>query len=245
MDAPAADDGRPPSRRARRRAAARALMLARLGKPSILEALPATAELRPAAEIGRFVRLALAAAALSLAVLVYIAWADWGFAMNEEEPLSDYLLHLADLALSDWMLLPAGLLLLSGLLQMLRRRQPEWVRISLSREEAMVEGPGGTWTTPIAAFSAVAVRKRPGFAIRGTNQTTNVNRRIQAGRTYALLERETLWWVELVHPDPERSLPVWAHFGDFAGPGAERAARGFAQRFGLPLETLGTSATPA
>lgn len=236
MAAPAGDATRRPPWRMRRRAAARALMLARLGKPSVLEALPATVELRPAAEIGRFVRIALVGAAIALAALIYVAWANWEFAMNEEEPLSEYLLHLADLALSDWMLLPGGLLLGAAVLQFLRLQRPEWVRISLSREEARVEGPGGTWTTPIAAFSAVAVRKRPGFTIGGTNHTTNLNRRIFAGKTYSLAQRETLWWVELVHAEPERSLPIWAHFGEFAGPGAERAARGFAQRFGLPVE---------
>ncbi len=206
-------------------------MLARLGKPYILEALPATVELRPAAEIGRFVRIALVGAAVSLAALIYFAWADWRFVLGEEATLPDYILHVADLALSDWMLLPGGLLLVAGVLHMLRRRQPEWVRISLSREEARVEGPGGTWTTPIAAFSAVAVRKRPGFAIGGTNRNTHLNR-----RSDAWVQRDTLWWVELVHQDPQRSLPLWAHFGDFAGPGAERAARGFAQRLGLPVE---------
>lgn len=215
-------------------------MLARLGKPFILEALPATVELRPAAEIGRFVRIALVCAAIALAALIYVAWADWQFAMNEEEPLSDYLLHLVDLAFSDWMLLPGGLLLAAAVLQFLRLQRPEWVRISLSREEARVEGPGGTWTTPIAAFSTVAVRKRPGFAIGGTNRNTSLH-----SRPDTLLRRETLWWVELVHAEPERSLPIWAHLGDFAGPGAERAARGFAHRFGLPVEPYGAAAERA
>jgi hypothetical protein len=211
-------------------------MLARLGKPFILEALPATVELRPAAEIGRFVRIALVCAAIALAALIYVAWADWQFAMNEEEPLSDYLLHLVDLAFSDWMLLPGGLLLAAAVLQFLRLQRPEWVRISLSREDARVEGPGGTWTTPIAEFSAVAVRKRPGFAIGGRRSTSSLNGSLVPGESDTLLQRKTLWWVELVHPDPERSLPLWAHFGAFAGPGAERAARGFAERFGLPVE---------
>lgn len=242
MTAPAGEALPRPSRRARRRATARALMLARLGQPSILEALPATVELRPATEIGRYVHIVLVCAAVSLAALIYFAWADWRFVLGEEATLPDYLLHVADLALSDWMLLPGGLLLVAGVLHMLRRRQPEWVRISLSREEARVEGPGGAWTTPIAVFSAVAVRKRPGFTIGGTTRETNLDQRIYAGKGYSILQRDTLWWVELVHRDPERSLPLWAQFGDFAGPGAERAARGFAQRLGLPVEPYGASA---
>lgn len=236
MAAPAGEPMSRPSWRARRRATARALMLARLGKPYILEVLPATVELRPTAELGRFVRIALIGAAVALAALVYFAWADWQFVLGEEATLSDYLVHVADLALSDWMLLPGGLLLAAGVLDMLRRRQPEWVRISLSREDARVEGPGGTWTTPIAEFSAVAVRKRPGFAIGGRRSTSSLNGSLVPGESDTLLQRKTLWWVELVHPDPERSLPLWAHFGAFAGPGAERAARGFAERFGLPVE---------
>lgn len=236
MAAPSGDPIRRMPWRVRRRATARALMLARLGKPSILEALPATVELRPAAEVGRFVRIALLSAAIALAALVYVAWADWRFVLGEEATLPDYLLHLLDLALSDWMLLPGGLLLAAAVLQVLRLQRPEWVRISLSREEARVEGPGGAWTTPIPDFSAVAVRKRPGFSIGGRRSTSSLNGSLVPGESDTLLQRKTLWWVELVHPEPERSLPLWAHFGAFAGPGAERAARGFAERFGLPVE---------
>jgi hypothetical protein len=222
---------------ATRRSAARAEMLARLGTPHIFETLPATVELQPAAALDSPTRILLGGAAVAFAALLYTAWVGGYLEGIEGEPLSDYLGHLAGLAWNAWMLLPAALLAAAVVLQLMRRRRPAWVRISLSREQVRVEGPAGTWTTPIKAFRAVALRRRAGYALRLTNHTTNVNRRIYAGRSYAVLERPALWWVELVHDDSDRSVPIWAQFGEAARAGAERAARGFAHRLDLPVET--------
>ena len=69
------------------------------------------------------------------------------------------------------------------------------------------------------------------------NHATGQNRYLGSrGPDTPLLRRETLWWVELRHPDPQRSVPLWASYGDHAQAAARRAPRGFAHRLDLPTE---------
>ena len=153
-----------------------------------------------------------------------------------EDPVADNLAHLLDLAWSPWLLLPGAFLLAAVLLHVLRRRRPEWVRISLSREEVRVEGPAGRWTTPVAAFSGLALRRRDGRTYLMTQQySSNMRQLGLQGPSRPLVRREALWWVELVHPEPERSVPIWAAASDHAGEAARRAARRFAARLDLPM----------
>lgn len=211
-------------------------MFARLGNPDALAKMPATVELRPAAELDRPTWYALGGAALSAAALVFAAFVGDQLYWIPGDPLADHLAHLADLAWSPWLLLPGGFLLVAAMLRMLRRRRPEWVRISLSREEVRVEGPAGTWTTPVDAFAGLALRMRPGRTYLMTDsRSLNMWHLGLRGPDRPLHRREALWWIELVHPEPQRSVPIWASASDHAQDAARRAARSFAARLDRPV----------
>jgi hypothetical protein len=215
---------------------ARAIMFARLGKPDALATMPATIEQRPAAEVGRPMRYALGGAVVSTAALLFGAFVGDRLYWIAEDSVADNLAHLLDLAWSRWVLLPGACLLAAVLLHALRRRRPEWVRVSLSREEVRVEGPAGSWTTPVAAFSGLALRRRDGRTYLMTQQHSSNMRQLGLhGPSRPMVRREALWWIELVHPDPQRSVPIWASASDHAGDAARRAARSFAARLDLPV----------
>jgi hypothetical protein len=219
-----------------RQSIARAIMFARLGAPDALATLPATIELRPAAEVGRPMRYALGGAVVSTAALLYAALVGDRLYWIEEDPVADNLAYFLDLASSPWLLLPGAFLLAAALLQVLRRRRPEWVRISLSREEVRVEGPAGNWTTPVTAFSGLALHRREGRTYMMTDPySPNMRHLGLQGPSRPLVRREALWWIELVHPEPERAVPIWASASDHAGDAARPAARSFAARLNLPV----------
>lgn len=234
-DRPSTTDRR--SADARRISVARAIMFARLGDPDALATMPATVELQPAAELDRPTWYALGGAAITIAGLVYAAWIGDLLYWIPGDPLDEYLAHLADLAWSPWLLLPACFLLAAAVLRLLRRRRPEWVRISLSRQEVTVQGPAGAWSMPVTEFTALALQTRPGVTYMMTARFSP-SMLLQLGLhrpNEPLVRREALWWIELQHPDPERSVPIWARQGDTAGDAAKRAARRFADRLGLPV----------
>lgn len=221
---------------ARRVAVARATMFARLGNPDALANMPATVELRPAAQLDRPTWYALGGAATSLAMLVYAALIGDQLYWIPGDPLDEYLAHLADLAWSAWVLVPAAFLLAAALLRLQRGRRPEWVRISLSRQEVTVEGPAGTWIMPVAEFTAVALETRPGNTyVMSRLHTPRMWELGFRGPDIPLVRRETLRWIELRHPDPQRSVPIWARQGDAGEEVARRAALRFADRLGLPV----------
>ncbi len=236
--------GRPPNARETRRQAGRAALMVALGRPLYPTALPATVELRPTADVRRWTRRLLWLAAALLAGLVAFAWAEGEFTPLEDETARDYLDHLLGLAMSPLLLLPLGCLGAAAMLELERRRRPEWVRISLSDTEAIVEGPGGAWTTPVSEFAAVALRHVPRRTINRHAMESRPRSTFHRPPRQPLLKWETLWWVELVHPDPERSVPVWAaQTGPVPSAGrhnaesmARHVAHGFARRLDLPLE---------
>jgi hypothetical protein len=226
------------SRRARKQAerlsAARAELMAQLGRPLHSEALPAVIELRPTESLRRRTRIALWLAGASVVVLLAYAWNEGLLDRAEDEPLGQYLRHLLDLAWSDWMLVPGMCLAAAGILHQLRRRRADWVRISLTREEARVEGPGGVWITPMTEFAAVALRRRNRIVIDPYPNSTGLAGQLRPQSSW--LRQETLWWVELVHPDPERSVPVWASTAGNAESMARHVTRGYAHRLDLEVE---------
>lgn len=230
--------------RAMRRQAGRAALMVRLGRPLYPQALPATVELRPAADLRRWTRWALGLGAAGFALLVAAAWTTGLLDRLEEETVADYLGHLADLALSPWVVPPATCLAAAAVFDLLRRRRPDWVRISLSDTEARVEGPGGAWTIPVTEFRAVALRHAPRRTLDARALEGRPRAALHRPPRPPLLRLDTLWWVELAHPDPERSVPLWAaETSGIVSAGrhnaesmARHVAHGFARRLGLKLE---------
>lgn len=233
-----AEGSRDASPRARKRAerlsTARAELMARLDRPLHSEALPATVELRPAENFRRRTRIALWLAGISFAVLLAYTWNEGLLDRAEDEPLGEYLAYLFELAQSEWLLVPALCLAAAGMFHWMRRRRPDWVRISLSKAEARVEGPGGVWVTPVAEFAAVALRRRNRVVIDPYPNSTGLAGPLRHQSSW--LRQETLWWVELVHPDAERSVPVWASSAGNAESMAKHVTRGYAHRLDLPVE---------
>lgn len=230
-------------KRAERLSAARAELMARLGRPLHSEALPATIELRPTENLRRRTRIALWLAGISFLVLLAYAWNEGLLARAENEPLGEYLAYLIDLARSAWLLLPVLCLGAAGMFHWMRRRRPDWVRISLSKEEVRVEGPGGVWVTPVREFIAVALRRRSRVVIDIYTNSTGLAGQLRPQSSW--LRQETLWWVELVHPDAERSVPVWASTAGNAETMAKHVTRGYAHRLDLPVELPEPSAETA
>lgn len=206
--------------------AARAALMAELDAPMLTGPLPATVELRPAAPARRWARMALGGAALSGAVLLAFAWNEGLLDRAEGEPFADYLGHLLDLAQSAWLLVPGLCLAAAAAFAALGRRRPDRVRITLSQDGAKVEGPGGTWDIPMAEFTAVALRMRPGTAIHMTSQETNLHRGILAGQRYAVLQREALWWWSWSIPTPSARCRSGRPARRTAGPAAGAPRRG-------------------
>ncbi len=233
-----------PAARALRRQAGRAALMVRLGRPLYPTALPASVELRPAADLRRWTRRALWLAAALFALLLAFAWSEGEFTPLEGETAQDYLDHLIGLALSPLLLLPLACLVAAAVLDVVRRRRPDWVKISLSDTEAVVEGPGGAWTIPVREFAAVALRRVPRLTVNWHATEAPSRHAIHRPPRPPLLKGETLWWVELVHPDPDRSVPVWAaQTSPIPSAGrhnaesmARHVAHGFAERLGLKLE---------
>ncbi len=214
-----------------------AARMARLGPPMLSGPLPAAIELPRQTDFRTLAVISFGLGVLSLGWLLTAAWNEGLFERAENEPLGEYLGYLLELAQSAWLLLPLLFFVGAVAFNRMRRNPQDWLRISLSTEEAQVEGAGGAWRVPVADFTAVALRTRAGFSMKLTNQTTtNVVRGILPGQQYSILGRETLWWVELIHPDPERSVPVWASDAPNAEATGRRVAVSVADRLGLPID---------
>jgi hypothetical protein len=208
--------------------------MARLERPLYSEALPATVELRPTEKLRRSTHIALWLAGISFLVLLAYARNEGMLDRAENEPFGEYFAYLVDLAQSEWLLVPGLCLAAAGMLHWMRRRRPDWVRISLSKNEARIEGPGGVWVTPVTEFTAVALRTRSRVVIDPYPNSTGLAGPLRPQSSW--LRQETLWWVELVHPEAERSVPVWASTAGNAESMAKHVTRGYAHRLDLPVE---------
>lgn len=116
-----------------------------------------------------------------------------------------------------------------------RRREPERLAISLSRDEVAVESDHGRVVRPVAEFAGIAILTHVIFAGDPPHRpaTSAAERHRQAMRPPA--PPQVLTAIVLVHEQPTESVPVWAIEGprpDAAAP--HRAAR-FAKVLGLPL----------
>lgn len=224
--------------RAHREAAAvieaRAGRMERLGPPMLTGALPATVELPDTMNFGLLALLALALGLGSLAWLLNATWEEGLLAREEGEPLADYASHLLDVALTRGLFLPLLCLVAAAGLYWAHRNPPNRVRISLSREAVRVEDGGRAWTMPVAGYAGVTLRHRKGFTSRVEEDSIGQSRGRITGQGYASVPL-TLWWVELVHPDPMRSIPVWASLAPTGEEAGRRIAASLSDRLGLPL----------
>jgi hypothetical protein len=118
------------------------------------------------------------------------------------------------------------------------RAAPSRFRLTLSETGVGVEADGRAWTAPLTAFEGVALR----MVITQTANPRARQRRTLAEAKQRIGEEIRLYWVELTHPDPDQSIPLWASDAPFASSDGLAAARGFAARLGLPLlSTAGIS----
>lgn len=118
------------------------------------------------------------------------------------------------------------------------RSAPARLTLALSATDVTLDADGRPWSAPLSAFEGVALR---------SVATQKANARARSRRTAEEAKRRVgeeirLYWVELTHADPERSVPLWASDAPFASSDALGAARRFADRLGLPLlSTAGIS----
>jgi hypothetical protein len=111
------------------------------------------------------------------------------------------------------------------------RTAPARLTVTLSKAGVEIDADGRRSALPLGAFEGVALR----VAV-----TQKASPRARRHRTVAetrdrVGEEIRLHWVELTHPDPARSVPLWASDAPFAGSDGLAAARGFAAALGLPL----------
>jgi hypothetical protein len=116
-----------------------------------------------------------------------------------------------------------------------RRREPERLAISLSRDQVAVESDHGRVVRPVAEFPGVAVLTH--VILEGDlphdRPPTERERRRFAGRTPA--PPQILTAIVLVHADPAENVPIWAVQDTRPDPTARHRAARFAKALGLPV----------
>ena len=184
--------------------------------------LPARVELDPGAPV-RFGIRALYGTAAGLALMI-----GTGVALTWEER------EAAEVAFG--FALPTFVAGLGGWAQLRHRDVPRRLVLELTDAKVTVETSTGSWSLPVSTYAGLALRNWQ------VSRATPHGHPSRHGRT--ALERGmrigddvTLWWAELVHPDPARTVVLWAGSEvGAASDGRDRAER-FARRFGLPLLT--------
>lgn len=208
-------DDLPPSIVARQ--AERARWVAASGRQATPKRLPLTLSLAPGLAHRRNARLLGMVAAGFLALLA-VSVAVMG---GVEEPVI--------MALS---LVPPAVAGAGALWHLAKaRRVPGRMRLTLSETGVGIESDGRAWTLPLSAFEGVALRS----AVTQKESPRARRHRTVAEMKFRVGEEIRLYWAELVHPDPEQSVPLWASDARFASSDGLAAARGFAARLGLPL----------
>lgn len=193
--------------------------------PLAPEALPATTAAAPRAAARETVRVLLGLGAAVFAATFLALWAFEGF---------------ADITgAAGAALLPALVFAALALVQARRARGlPERLALTLSREGVAVESEFGRSDTPLAAFAGVASRyeaEPPGWGppretVHREQRPVGAPRRWHPARGRAVRA-----WVELVHPDPARSVPLWVSRRTDGADEARPMARRFAAALGKPL----------
>lgn len=118
------------------------------------------------------------------------------------------------------------------------RAAPSRLSLTLSETEVESLADGQSTTVPLSAFEGVSLRSvlAQKASPRARQNRTPAETRLRVG------EEIRLYWVELTHPEPLRSVPLWASDARFASSDGLEAARRFAARLGLPLlSTAGIS----
>lgn len=116
-----------------------------------------------------------------------------------------------------------------------RRREPERLAISLSRDEVAVESDHGRVARPVADFAGIAVLTHvilQGDLPRDRPPTDRERRRFATRRPTPW---QILTAIVLVHDEPSESVPIWASEGPDPDPTALHRAARFAKALGLPL----------
>ncbi|MFN6955970.1 MAG: hypothetical protein ACK4PG_14355 [Acetobacteraceae bacterium] len=116
-----------------------------------------------------------------------------------------------------------------------RRREPERLAISLSRDEVTVESDHGRVTRPVAEFAGITVLTHVimrGDLPRDRPPTDSERRRFATRRPAPW---QILTAIVLVHDEPSESVPIWATEGPDPDPGAAQRAARFARVLGLPM----------
>lgn len=195
------------------REAAKALDLARL---------PLTFETNAGEAAMQGMRWLLRAAVIALLLL-----GGWAWLLAGEE------IGLVEKVLAT-VLLPGMLAGLALWIWLVHRRTPRSQRLMLWRDRVRYEDAQGSWEQRTRDYAGLALRQRQ----------TNRARRGSHRRAYSAAERELrmdrdvwLWWIELVHEDPERDLVLWASDEDFASSDGLELVGRMSETFGLPVLT--------
>lgn len=184
--------------------------------------LPARAELDPGAPVRLGLKVLYGTAA-GLALLV-----GTGLALTWEAR------EAAEVAFG--VALPAIVGGLGAWAHLRHRDVPRRFVLELTEAKVTVETAAHRWSLPVSTYRGVALRSwQVSKAVPHGHPSRH--RRTQLERSMRLGDDVTLWWVELVHPDPARTVVLWADREvGAAADGLDRAER-FAQRFRLPLLT--------
>ena len=184
--------------------------------------LPARVELDPGAPVRLGLKVLYGTAA-GLAVLAGV-----GLALTWEE---------RDAAEVAFGFVPPAIVAGLGAWAHLRHRDvPRRFVLEVTASKVTVETLADRWSLPVSAYEGVALRRWQ-VSKASPRRHATVHQRTQLERRMRLGEDVTLWWVELVHPDPARTVVLWADREvGAAAEGLDRAEH-FAQRFRLPLLT--------
>ncbi|HWS76521.1 MAG TPA: hypothetical protein VN324_15390 [Quisquiliibacterium sp.] len=184
--------------------------------------LPARFDLDPGAPFRLGIRV-LYGAAVGLALLI-----GTGVALTWEER------EAAEVAFA--LALPAVVAGLGAWAHLRHRDVPRRFVLDLTEARVLVETLAERWSLPVSSYAGLALRswqvsKAAPLGHPSRHGRTALERGMRIG------EDVTVWWVELVHPDPSRVVVLWAGSEvAAASDGLDRAER-FARRFGLPLLT--------
>lgn len=186
------------------------------------EQLPVTREHRAGGMAMAGVRWLLRAAVLGVCVLGGGAW------LFQRDTLSPLELVLSGLLLPGMM---AGLALWIWLVH---RRMPRWERVRLALETVRYEADTGAWEEPVRRYAGLALRRR---RTQRASRRARRRQRTATERALRLEEEIELWWVELVHHDPSRTVVVWASDRHFAASDGLDLVEHLGERLRLPVLT--------
>jgi len=191
-------------------------------KPIDAQWLPATLEVRPGDAVRQGQRWLLVAAAVMFVVLGLGVWLD-----GDDLSLAE--------RVAGTVALPLVLVALSGWVHWTHRHRPGWMKLRLGLDEVAFEGPAGRWSEPLANYAGLALRRHMTNTRRPHSPGNPRHGRNALERTLRLDEDVELWWVELVHDKPERSVVLWASDEPAVSIDGHQRVDALAERLHLPV----------